>query len=94
MPNVCEDAWIKTKKGIVPKLESRSMSIFLGIVNFLFFGIGTIVAGFISYDLSDVLIGLGQLFIPFVGWLWSIAWGVLMICDKRSGPIEETTSLL
>jgi hypothetical protein len=64
------------------------------LVNFLFFGIGTIVAGFIAYDLSDVLIGLGQLFIPFVGWLWSIAWGVLMICDKRSGPIEETTSLL
>jgi hypothetical protein len=29
-----------------------------------------------------------------VGWLWSIAWGVLMICDKRSGSIEETTSLL
>jgi len=65
----------------VPKPE-RNAAICLGIVNFIFFGCGTIVGGIMTNEMADVVIGLCQLFIPFVGWIWSIVWGVLMVLDK------------
>ena len=67
-----------------PKV-GHGAEICLGIVNCFFWGIGTMVAGFMSNDLGDVLIGLLQLLIPFVGWIWSIVWGILMIFGKNSG---------
>ena len=79
---VCEEACSKTTNLTVPAVEPRGAKICLGIVNCFFFGIGTIIAGFMANDLADVLIGFGQLFIPFLGWIWSIMWGILMICDK------------
>jgi len=36
-------------------------------------------------NLADVLIGLLQLFLPLVGWLWSVAWGVLMLIEAAKG---------
>lgn len=31
---------------------------------------------------ADVIIGIMQLFIPLVGWIWSWVWGTLMILNK------------
>lgn len=51
----------------------------LGIINLFLFGIGVIIAGALEGDLADVVIGVLQLCIPFVGWAWAIFWGILMI---------------
>jgi len=82
MPSVCNEAISKTTNLTVPNVQSRGLEVCLGITNCFFFGIGTIIAGFMANDLADVLIGVGQLFIPFVGWIWSIVWGVKMIIGK------------
>jgi len=72
-------------KKIVVKVKARktpgkgALAIVCGIVNCIFFGIGTIIAGAIDKSKSDVVIGLLQLFVPLVGWIWSIIWGILMI---------------
>ena len=60
------------------------MQIVLGVVNFLFFGVGTMIAAVVSpdRDLADFLIGVMQLLIPFIGWLWSLVWGILMILNR------------
>ena len=63
----------------VPAPANRNVQIALGIVNCFFFGIGTIIAGIMENNLPDVAIGVGQLCIPFVGWIWSIVWGLKMI---------------
>ena len=55
------------------------VSIVCGIVNCILFGIGTIIAAIIDFNVADILIGVLQLVIPFVGWIWSIVWGVMMI---------------
>ena len=81
MGNVCEEATSKTMSFTTPKVENRGVLICLGITNCIFFGIGTMIAGFMANDLADVLIGCGQLFIPFVGWIWSIIWGVVMVAE-------------
>ncbi len=90
MGNVCEEAATKTTSITTPKCAERGWEIGLGIVNLFFWGIGTMIAGFMANDLADVLIGCGQLFIPFVGWLWSIAWGVLMIVGKGNDSSPST----
>lgn len=38
-----------------------------------------IVLGALKNDTPDILIGVFQLLIPFVGWIWAIIWGVLMV---------------
>jgi hypothetical protein len=30
-------------------------------------------------DVADIVIGILQFVLPFVGWIWGIVWGVLMI---------------
>jgi len=56
-----------------------TIGLVLGIVNLIFFGIGTLIAGALGGNLADVVIGVLQLVLFFVGWIWSIVWGVLMI---------------
>ena len=72
---VCDNVLSHTKSLTVPKPSSDAMRIILGIVNFFFFGVGTMIAGCLVDDVSHMIIGLCQLLIPFVGWLWSIVWG-------------------
>ena len=72
----------RTKGLIVPKAGDRTAQIICGICNCFLFGVGTIIAGALDNCLPDVAIGLLQLFVPFVGWIWSIIWGILMILDK------------
>lgn len=57
------------------------IAIVCGIINIFFSGIGTIVAGALGGDTTDILIGVIQLvcIIIIIGWVWSIVWGVLMI---------------
>lgn len=81
MASTCDEAVNKTANLTVPRPE-RNLQIVLGIVNLFFFGIGTIIAGFMTNSMADVLIGVGQLLIPFVGWLWSVVWGVLMLMGR------------
>jgi hypothetical protein len=56
-----------------------TIGLVLGIINLFLFGIGVIIAGAIEGDVADIIIGLLQLCIPFVGWIWAIIWGILMI---------------
>ena len=58
---------------------SGMLSLVLGIVDCIFFGIGTIIAGALDGSVADIIIGVLQLVLPFVGWIWSIVWGILMI---------------
>lgn len=53
----------------------------LGLLNCIVFGVGVLVAGIINGDMADVLIGVLQLVLPFVGWIWALMWGVLMILE-------------
>jgi hypothetical protein len=46
-------------------------------------GIGTIILGVLRENLWVVVAGVLQLCLPFVGWIWSIIWGVLII--KKAG---------
>ena len=46
-------------------------------------GIGTMIGGCMTNNMADVVIGCGQLFIPFVGWVWSWVWGFLMIIGRN-----------
>jgi len=64
----------------------RQLLIICGILNLFLFGIGTLIAGIQQNSTTDIIIGLLQFFLPFIGWLWSIIWGVLMI--KRSDYIS------
>ena len=56
-----------------------AVAIICGILNFFLFGVGTIIAGCLDKDKVDILIGVIQLLLPLVGWIWSIIWGILMI---------------
>jgi hypothetical protein len=55
-----------------------------GLLNFYLFGLGTIILGLLSdIDLWQTFIGVLQMFIPILGWIWSIIWGVFII--QRAG---------
>lgn len=43
-------------------------------------GVGTIIAGAVSKEnlVRDIVIGILQLIIPFVGWIWGLVWGILI----------------
>jgi len=56
-----------------------SLGLILGIINCIFFGVGTIIAGALEGSVADIIIGVLQLVLLFIGWIWSVVWGVLMI---------------
>ncbi|PFH33763.1 hypothetical protein BESB_079790 [Besnoitia besnoiti] len=51
----------------------------LALLNCILFGIGMIVIGIFETDATDILIGILQLILPLVGWIWAVVWGVIMI---------------
>lgn len=72
----------KTKDLEVPLVDKGGAAQFLlGLINCIFFGVGVLLAGLINKDMADVVIGLLQLALPFVGWVWALMWGVLMILE-------------
>jgi len=66
----------------IPAVE-KMLALICGILDFFLFGIGTIIVGVIANNFWCVIIGILQLVLPFVGWLWSIIWGIFII--KKGG---------
>jgi hypothetical protein len=42
-------------------------------------GIGVIIAGVMTNNTVDIVIGVLQLVLFFVGWIWAVIWGILMM---------------
>ncbi|GBG27546.1 Hypothetical Protein FCC1311_037692 [Hondaea fermentalgiana] len=78
---VFSDALARTKAVDVPHVNGKLLQIALGILNCVFFGVGVIIAGFLTDSVPDMLIGVLQLVIPFVGWVWAVGWGVVMVLN-------------
>jgi len=66
-----------------PSVQRVPWGIICLLLDCILFGIGTIIAGIINDRISTIIIGVLQLVIPFVGWLWSIIWGVLIFVKSR-----------
>ncbi len=43
-------------------------------------GVGTIIAGVVSKEnvTRDVIIGIVQVIVPILGWIWGLVWGILI----------------
>lgn len=54
------------------------VALVLGIVGLG--GVGTIIAGVIGKEnvARDVIVGILQLVIPVLGWIWGLIWGILI----------------
>ncbi|ORM40147.1 uncharacterized protein BXIN_1231 [Babesia sp. Xinjiang] len=79
-----ERLWYRTKTATVP-LQGPPTTVYIcGALNFILFGVGTMILGFVNDCLEDVVIGAMQLLLPFVGWIWSIVWGILIIARKSA----------
>lgn len=62
-----------------PSANDKVMYIILGVLNCFLFGIGMIVIGAMTNDIPNILMGVLQLVIPFVGWVWAVVWGILIV---------------
>jgi len=57
--------------------DEKTLYLCLAILNIFIPGLGMIIIGAIKNDMANLCIGLCQLFIPFVGWIWGIIWGIM-----------------
>ncbi|KAH9255228.1 hypothetical protein BASA81_006668 [Batrachochytrium salamandrivorans] len=64
---------------VVPEVSPPALQVALGLLNCCVFGLGVLLAGLVNRDWADVLIGLLQLLVPVLGWIWAVLWGVLMV---------------
>ena len=62
-----------------PSANDKTLYLLLGILNCFIFGLGMIIIGAMTKDNANLLIGVIQLILPFVGWIWGLVWGVLII---------------
>ena len=62
-----------------PSANDKSLYLIFGILNCFIFGLGMIIIGAMSGDNANLLIGVMQLLLPFVGWIWGVVWGILII---------------
>ncbi|CAD2086156.1 conserved Plasmodium protein, unknown function [Plasmodium vinckei] len=63
----------------VPENGNSSINVMLGVVNIFFFGFGMIAIGILNKDPDDLIIGILQLLVPLIGWIWAILWGILIV---------------
>jgi len=61
--------------------DDKTLFVILAVVNILIPGLGMIIEGAIKNELPDLCIGLLQLFVPFVGWIWGIIWGIVWLIN-------------
>lgn len=66
---------------LVPVVERKPwgiVALILGIIGLG--GVATIIAGVIAKEnlARDIIIGILQIIIPFLGWLWGLVWGILI----------------
>ncbi|PHJ25682.1 transmembrane protein [Cystoisospora suis] len=62
-----------------PSANDKTTYILLGVLNCLIFGLGMIIIGAMKNDTVDLLTGVFQLILPFVGWVWGLIWGILIV---------------
>lgn len=80
----------KVKTIDVPVLEPESLQITLGVLNCIIFGLGVLIAGIVKEDRGDIIIGLLQMLLPFLGWIWAIVWGITMIVRRQpAGAVQN-----
>jgi hypothetical protein len=50
------------------------------IMNIVFPGVGTLIAGIMKKNVLNIIFGLCQFFLSWilVGWIWSVIWGFLI----------------
>ncbi|EEA06398.1 uncharacterized protein CMU_008900 [Cryptosporidium muris RN66] len=63
----------------MPSVTDKGKYVLLGIFNCILFGVGMIIIGVMNNDAPDIVTGILQLCIPFVGWIWAIVWGILIV---------------
>mmetsp|Transcript_473 Transcript_473/g.553 ORF Transcript_473/g.553 Transcript_473/m.553 type:complete len:89 (+) Transcript_473:138-404(+) len=83
MEGLCHQVVRRTNNLEVPVVSDTRIQVILGIINCIFFGVGVIIAGFLNKSTPDVIIGILQLVIPFIGWFWAVVWGALMILNRK-----------
>lgn len=62
-----------------PTAEEKGLYAVLGVLNCFLFGVGMIILGIIRNDVPDIVIGLIQILLFCLGWIWAILWGVLIV---------------
>ncbi|PHJ25143.1 transmembrane protein [Cystoisospora suis] len=64
---------------VAPSGKERVTYALLGLLNCVFFGLGMIIIGFLENDTNNMMIGVLQLLLPVVGWIWAVVWGILIM---------------
>lgn len=69
----------------VPHVERTPwgiVALILGIVGLG--GVATIIGGVLdkTNTVRDIIIGILQLVIPVIGWIWGLIWGILIFIDS------------
>ncbi|KAK5581978.1 hypothetical protein RB653_003559 [Dictyostelium firmibasis] len=60
--------------------NDKSIMLICGILDFFLFGVGTIILGLLdNCNFFVIVFGILQLCVPFLGWIVSIIYGVLVI---------------
>lgn len=82
MSNALIVVWERLKKFSTPTASphDKGKYVLFGVLNMIIFGLGMIIIGILNNDASDIITGVFQLLLPFVGWIWAIVWGVAIIC--------------
>eukprot|EP01090_Pellita_catalonica_P012519 TRINITY_DN2740_c0_g2_i4.p1 TRINITY_DN2740_c0_g2~~TRINITY_DN2740_c0_g2_i4.p1 ORF type:complete len:121 (-),score=19.14 TRINITY_DN2740_c0_g2_i4:20-382(-) len=74
-----------------PQGGSPLIGLILGVVNILWPGFGVIIAGALDGNQNDIIIGIMQFILAFffIGWIWAVVWGILMIINNAEGASGE-----
>merc|ERR1739838_80278 len=83
---LCSRNFCPRDEAIPQSDRHHSLFFWLGFLNIFFPGFGTIVAGCVEEHKQDwVIFGFVHLFASFffIGWIWSIIWGVMMMSKNQ-----------
>eukprot|EP00918_Siedleckia_nematoides_P078464 GHVU01171686.1.p1 GENE.GHVU01171686.1~~GHVU01171686.1.p1 ORF type:complete len:187 (-),score=11.66 GHVU01171686.1:311-871(-) len=74
----------------MPGYNEQTLYIVLAILNIFIPGLGMILQGAIGKDTPNLLVGVFQLLVPLVGWIWGIIWGVIWIIALSGGSVASS----